>query len=140
MVDLKAWVDDNISQGFQELIFDRHRLISEPIYGSILRAEPEPGFDDFEWFEARLRQLYKLDPVIIYCLPPFEVVWNNILSGDDNKIFHGAPQRVRAIWGAYFNKAMTDFVLNSRVWVYDYTWDYASATLQMMVANIRNRV
>lgn len=140
MTDLMQWVDENLHAGWQPTIFDRHRLISEPIYGPILREDFEPGFSDPQWFEPRLRAFYGLNPVIIYCLPDFEVVWENVLSGDDNKVFHGNPRGVRAIWGAYFNKAMTDYVLNRQTWVYDYTWDQSEKMVSLMVKSIAKRI
>lgn len=120
MTDLVKWTEENVAAGFQMKIFDRHRLISEPIYGPILRSETQPGFSDPQWFYSLLHQFYDLEPIVIYCLPPFEVVWKNIENDRDNKVVARAPI-MRAIWGAYYNKAMTEHVLNKSTWIYDYT-------------------
>lgn len=141
MVDLKDWTEKNLAEGFQATIFDRHRMISEPIYGPILRTDPEPGFDDQYWFINMMYNLYDLEPIIIYCLPPIEVVMSNILSGDDNKIFHGAPQKVRSIWGAYYNKAVTEMVHRPlSTMIYDYTQQYSSNVLPRMMYRITERL
>lgn len=129
MVDLKKWVDDNLEAGFQNLIFDRHRLISEPIYGPILRPELDSGFENLGWFYPRLRNFYLIDPVIIYCLPPFDIVWANVREDESNKVV-ADKQVLQQIWGAYVNKAMTEYTLKPhRTWVWDYTMidpqDYA---------------
>jgi hypothetical protein len=137
MVDLKLWVELNVAQGWQPLIFDRHRLFSEPIYGPILRDKLEPGFSDLQWFGEMLATFYRCNPVIIYCLPPFDVVWANIQNDEDNRVvadFH----TIKAIWGAYFNKAVTDHVHGADVWMHDYTKDpQPSADL---MDHIKNRL
>ena len=121
MVDLKQWVDENLDQGFHQVIFDRHRLISEPIYGPILRQKLEPGFDSMSWLFPRLRQFYRIDPVIIYCLPPFETVWDNVRDDESNKVV-AQREVIQQIWGAYFNKALTEYSLKpKRTWLWDYT-------------------
>ena len=121
MVDLVKWTEDNVARGFQNLIFDRHRLISEPIYGPILREAPQPGFDDLHWFTHQLFAFYLLRPVVIYCLPPFERVWDNVRNDPTNRVVQDKAT-IRQIYGAYFNKAVTDHVLERmNIWVYDYT-------------------
>ena len=85
MTDLMSWVDDNLDNGPVPTLFDRHRLISETIYGPILRPESSPGFDDLSWLGPRMTRFYKLEPLIIYCLPPLETVLAN-LKGDPNNL------------------------------------------------------
>lgn len=120
MTDLVAWVEDNVKQGWQNVIYDRHRLISEPIYGPILRNRPEPGFDDIRWLTEMTEKLYDSRPVIIYCLPTLTRVWKNILSSDDNKIFHLDADKVGQIYWGYFNRAVYDNAVYDHAWVYDY--------------------
>lgn len=139
MVDLRQWVHDNIQDGWQELIFDRHRLISEPIYGPVLRDEFEPGFSDLGWFYAMLEAFYKIKPVIVYCLPPFELVWKNVMSDDDNRIFHKNGRALRQIWSAYLNKACTDYALGKHIIIYDYTADDPMAYVKRIQSYIDTR-
>lgn len=140
MTDLVKWVEENVETGFQPLIFDRHRLISEPIYGPILRGEFEPGFDNPIWFYENLAKFYLCEPVIVYCLPPFEQVWKNVQHDEDNKVV-AQEQTLRSIWGAYFNKAITDSYFYNRCWVYDYTdHRYASDVSSLIVSNIKYRL
>ena len=42
MVDLQEWVNEDLHAGLKRAIYDRHRLISEPIYGPVLRKEMQP--------------------------------------------------------------------------------------------------
>lgn len=139
MVDLQEWVDKNLSKGWQPMIFDRHRLISEPIYGAILRPKFQPGFDDMEWFEPRLRQFYGLQPSMIYCLPPLRTIWDNIQDDPENQ--RVADQHIiQMIWAAYFNKAVTEYTLLRSTWIYDYTWELAEQTRSVMVKNLKKRI
>lgn len=121
MVDLKKWVEDNVSGGWQPTIFDRHRLISEPIYGPILRPRLEEGFTDVGWFYEQLRRFYRANPTIIYCLPPFRQVWENVQDDPDNRVV-AQQHTLQMIWSSYFNKAITEYALKPKAtWLYDYT-------------------
>lgn len=118
MVDLRHWVDQNLDKGFQRTIFDRHRLISEPIYGPVLRKKQEDGFDDLEWLAPRMKEFYSLKPVIIYCLPDLETVRANIKDDDDNRV---VQDHIDAIYAAYVARASIDYSLSPgivRVWNY----------------------
>lgn len=124
MVNLKQWTEDNVREGFQPRIFDRHRLISEPIYGPVLRDAPEPGFDDPYWFRGMMAEFYALEPIVIYCLPPWPVVWKNIVETPDNRIFHDSSQKAYLIWNSYYNKAVTEVALRPlHTIMYNYTAD-----------------
>jgi len=123
MVDLQSWVDDNLEQGFQKVIFDRHRLISETIYGPILRHEQEPGFNEMKWLAPRMKRFYELKPIIIYCLPPLQTVLDNIIDDPDNR---AVLPRIHAIYSAYVSRASLDETFSpgiTKVW--DYTQSLA---------------
>ena len=118
IVDLKAWVDNNLDQGFQRMIFDRHRLISETIYGPILRGKQEPGFDKLSWLGPRMQRLYHIRPIIIYCLPPLQTVLDNVLGDPDNV---AVAARIESIYSAYVTRISMDLSLASgMVEVWDY--------------------
>lgn len=122
MFDLRQWVDENLSQGWMPVLFDRHRLISEFIYGPILRGRPEDGFDDRKWLGDALRRFNDIRPTVIYCLPPLSVVWENVMTDDDNKIFHHNPRALEQVYWSYFNKALGEKAARQdRIWIYDYT-------------------
>jgi len=119
LVDLKHWVEDNVITAPHKLIFDRHRLISEPIYGPVLRGEQQPGFIDTHWMTAMLGQFYAGEPLIIYCLPPLETVKANIADDPDNMV---VKDHIEGIYAAYTARAALDATLSPRSTViYDYT-------------------
>lgn len=120
MVDLQKWVDENLDAGFQQTIFDRHRLISQPIYGPLLERTSE-GFDKLSWLGPRMKRLYELKPVIIYCLPPKEVAWENVKNDPDNLIV-AMPGRFSSIYDSYVARAALDYSRgDALVKVWDYT-------------------
>lgn len=107
MTDLVKWTEDNVARGFQPTIFDRHRLISEPIYGPILKPRQDPSFCDLSWLSQQLWLFYGCKPVIIYCLPDIRTVRANVAREDtDNSVVAG---RIAAIYAAYVNRATLDF-------------------------------
>ncbi len=116
MVDLRKWTDDNLDRGFQRLIFDRHRLISEPIYSSVMpNREIDERFWEPEWFhDATIRLNVMIKPIVVYCMPPFARVWSNV-RGDDNNLV--VRQHVRQIYNAYLARMSLDV----RALKYDYT-------------------
>ena len=126
MTDLKAWTEENLLKGFHRGLYDRHRLISEPIYGSLMRPrEPAPGFGSPRWL-WRMQELFRMiDPIIIWCLPPYEIVEQNILNDpENNAVKHFIPQMYNLYTHASANCA------SSVKYMYDYTLhsDRARAT------------
>lgn len=122
-VDLVDWVEKNLKEGFQATLFDRHRLISEPIYGPTLRAKAEPMFDNWVWLTNQFNRFYNIGPVIIYCLPPFGAVWDSVRSDPDNKVVH--DERIaRAIYNMYVTRAALDYSrMGNRVLIYNWIKD-----------------
>lgn len=122
LVDLKDWVAQNLEDGFQYKIFDRHRLISEFIYGPLLRKEQQPGFDNIVWAYSSLYNLYELvGPVVIYCLPPLETVRKNILGDHENAV---VADHIDAMYTAYVHRAALDWVRDpGKTIIWDYTRD-----------------
>lgn len=102
ITDLVRWVDYNIEQGLTPTLYDRHRLISEPIYGPIMRGRLEPGFDDFHWLKTRQAQFQTLKPLVIWCLPPVDIVLHNV-SGD--KLNEAVAEKIQQIYWLYWNEA-----------------------------------
>lgn len=104
LVDLVDWVEVNLKGGFQRRIFDRHRLISEMIYGPLLRGEPSQGFDDYPWLMTAQNMFQSLDPIVILCIPPLEIVRENIEKDFDNNMLFVGKEIDRLYW-MYFNWA-----------------------------------
>lgn len=121
MVDLKDWVENNLEEGPQWLLFDRHRLISETIYGPIIRGYAEDGFDSVTGMMLWMKRFYELEPLIIYCMPPYRMVSANVRDDPDNT---AVAWRIEAIYQAYAARAAMDYALSpGSTVIWDYTTD-----------------
>jgi hypothetical protein len=131
LVDLKAWVEFNIAYNLQPVIYDRHRLISEPIYGPVIRQSLEPGFSDLAWLYSMTQQFEHMNPLIIWCLPPEEVVIHNTKDDPDNV---AVVSRIRTIYKLY-HMAAARWRGPSFVW--DYT-DRPSLQFSRLMITVRS--
>lgn len=112
LVEMRPWVDENLREGLRPTLFDRHPFISEFIYGPTMKGRLPEGFDDPDWLQERLARFNKLNPAIIWCLPPLEEVVNNIDGDPDNEAI--APH-IETIYWLYYYRAMHHGLM------YDYT-------------------
>lgn len=117
LTDLRQWTEDNVSRGFQKTLFDRHRIISEPIYGPATRAKQDLAFLDMGWMMEMTARFYGADPILIYCLPPLHVVRDNVNREDTD---NGAVKnRIGAIYAGYVSRATLDIV-HGKARLYNY--------------------
>lgn len=138
LVNLMLWVQENLAKGWQETFYDRHRLISEPIYGPVLRPKAEPGFSNAKWMYAQFEKFYReVKPVIIYCLPPLEVVKENLEGDDDNKV---VVNHTEQIYSAYVAQATRDVMWRPSLhFGYDYTQPNAETMLSQIILTIADQ-
>lgn len=121
LVDLQQWVDHNLAEGFQYKLFDRYRLISEFIYGPALRYQMRPGFTSRVWTQVSMRKFRDISPVIIYCMPPLEIVKANIENDPENEV---VLEKIEAVYTGYLHRIALDSLIdNFKVIVWDYTMD-----------------
>lgn len=122
MGDLKKWVEDNVEKGFQDLIFDRHRLISEPIYAPIMGRSAVPGFDNVIWLWHMLDLFWRAKPIVVYCLPPKSEVIGNVINDPDNQ---AVADKIGSIYNAYAFRAALDSTRRDQgiIDIWDYTTD-----------------
>lgn len=116
-ISLKQWTEENVARGFHPTIFDRHRLISEPIYGSLMRDHATDGFDEPAWLSTMMHSFYNMKPIIIYCMPSLATVKANIAGDKDNAAI--APY-IDPIYRLY-NARMAVDLATGRAMRYDYT-------------------
>ena len=140
--DMKAWVDNNLEEGFQPMIFDRHRLISETIYGPILRYNQQPGLTDTKWLAPRLRRFYEIEPILIYCIPSWAAVFTHIEHDSDND---AVREKMEAIYAAYVARAALDHAFAPgivKIWDYEksLTIDGKPAWLEFIKTHIHERI
>lgn len=93
-------------------IYNRYPLISEPIYGPRLRGHFQPGFLDTK---NLLTPLVSKLALVIFCLPPLELVTQNVSKERD---MPGVAQNIKSIY--------RDYEATQKGWpgwnvIYDYT-------------------
>jgi len=117
MGDLVRWVHEDVTSGLKRAVYDRHRLISELVYGPLLRSTMEPGFDNINWLRTYQQRLRSKEPFVIFCLPPLEDVQKNV-DGDASSEW--MSDHVEQVYWMYHGLAST-WPEPTVVW--DYTKD-----------------
>lgn len=98
------------------MIYDRHPLISEYVYGPIVRGVLPPDFVT-PTAHATLR-LFAEQVHVIWCLPSLQTVYDNVADIDSAEQMEGVHKNIDAIYSMYHTM---------RLWwggestVYDYT-------------------
>lgn len=99
---LSRWVDAEMAKwiepGYGPRIYDRHPLISEPIYGSIVRQQLSPQFTA-PWFRTRLNTLRK-SCLVIFVDPGWDTVASRLSREQDDQM-PGVKENAKALWLAY---------------------------------------
>ena len=119
-VSLKGWVDEDLKAWPRAAIYDRHRLISEPIYAPIMRGRLADGFEDPIWFARQLNAFWRIHPIVIYCLPPPDEVARNVMRAETEN--EAVCRSIATIyWMYHINFCQNTFRENVMSW--DYTQD-----------------
>lgn len=86
IVPIGQYIQNELARGFGNRLYDRFALISSPMYLPL----PNPTFvdplTDVEWLKIQYNRLDKIDPAIIYCLPPKEVVLQNLADDPSSEV------------------------------------------------------
>lgn len=108
---LDTWVTNHSNPG-TGWVFDRHPLISEPIYGPICRGKVPGQFNDPRWVEEETRRC-AADNVLVLCLPPQAIAREN--AGKDGQMV-GVLDHYDEIYNAYLRLWWPGVIIR-----YDYT-------------------
>jgi hypothetical protein len=119
---LDDWVDESVSflhgaDWSGDGAFDRHPLISELIYGPVVRGRMPGRFNDEPWLRMRVRELANR-VVVVWCIPPFDAA-EHAMTGSSQ--MDGVVDRYRGIHSAYV--AMRAVWPGLRQYTHDYTRD-----------------
>jgi len=136
MVDINTWIQMNLDDGWQEVLFDRHRLISEPIYGSVLRERSQLMDVKLETVQTWYYHWQLIDPIIVICLPPFETAVRNLAEEQNNhRLFLQNSQAFRSIYSLYWS-----YLSSHHQWHWDYTTDDADNDYKLLMNLIRVKI
>lgn len=98
-------------------ILDRHPLVSEMVYGPILRGRPvDPHFVDLEWVSCYSQGLMKRC-IIVFCIPPLPRVRANVQANIWDQM-PGVAEHIDAIYTSYLSIAAR---WGGPHFIYDYT-------------------
>lgn len=101
--DLMGWTTRFLNHHSRNLnqftLHDRFPLISEPIYGSLVRGYLSKGFDT-PWYSEAWQLFTQLKPIIIFCLPPLDVVIENVKKEDIAQM-DGVTFNIRGLYWQY---------------------------------------
>lgn len=94
-------------------VYDRHPIISEAVYGPILRDK------DTLKGTGYIVRLVELNPIIIYCRPPASVIENTIL---DREQLEGVADNLGVLLDVYDDYiAELENLSNLEIYFYDYS-------------------
>lgn len=97
------------------MIYDRHPLISEYVYGPIIRGAMPPDFLTPQ-AHATMR-LMAQQVFVIWALPPMQTCYDNVMDETSDQM-NGVQKNIDAIWAMYHTMRMLWQGSSS---MYDYT-------------------
>jgi hypothetical protein len=99
---LTRWVDNEIGdwakEGYGPRIYDRYPLISEPIYGTLIRGSLSQAFLS-SWYRSRLNTI-RHQALVVFVDPGWDAVKDAVTS-DPKGQMDGVVDNAHAIWMAY---------------------------------------
>jgi hypothetical protein len=116
--EMKRATEDRTRNLNQGMVFDRHPLISGPIYHAVLGGTTNAYmFEDFAWLTEMSGVFIRAKPTLIYCIPPRDTCleqnagcWPSHTTYDDRE----------AIYDLYLARAAIDVGVGRAIH-YDYT-------------------
>jgi hypothetical protein len=116
LMDERSWVYASLEGGFKRQLYDRHWLISEPIYGPVLGRQFGKGLFDHESMQFLNQRLHGIQPITIWCLPDLATVIENLSGDKDNEVIF---DHIEQIYESYWYEMARWPASNSRVWDYE---------------------
>lgn len=116
--NLRQWAFADVNSWTSKpwpLLYDRHPLVSEYIYGPVCRGEVAEGLTHPTMFP--LRQKFSRLSLLVLCLPPYEEVVENVHRNSDKQM-PGVVEHIGQIWGLYDSWIKN---WNGNMVLYDYT-------------------
>jgi hypothetical protein len=113
-------------------VYDRHPVISEPIYGAIVRGYTQPGFQDpHGWLNVRRLNMYQ-HTLVVWCLPPLFRILEHVSTDRD---MPGVAENIATIREAYVKARRAWNGLG--LWVNPFVTDPADivSSIDLMIQN-----
>jgi hypothetical protein len=117
------WIEQQLAKGFGMRLYDRFALISSPCYTMLENRTMVWPLTDPAWMKIQHWRLQRIDPLIIWCLPPLEVVQDNLRREDDSG--RGLLDHIEEIYLAY----VASYGMMSAGTTSQIVWDYTQPDL-----------
>lgn len=87
VANLDEWVTNDIEEMATRpaSVYDRHPLVSEPVYGPICRQRLPGKFNHKWWLDTQTRHIAH-HCLLLFCNPPGDVVMRNVLANQDDQM------------------------------------------------------
>lgn len=121
-----------LDRGFGMRVYDRFNLISSPFYAMLDNPTFREEMLDPEWLRDAWQKFRNVSPMIIICLPPIEVVKENVWNDGTSKV---TWPHIDLIWKLYHSFAAS-YPFVSQVW--DYTQN-EDDDLNLLLKNFKDR-
>lgn len=118
LVQYTDTADHTIGLGKRTTLWDRHPLISEPIYSFVSGRTNQFQSQSYEWMQDRYGTLID-HALLVWCLPPLENVLANVLNPDVPQM-EGVTDRITHIYNLYRHTAAVWDIFPSST-TFDYT-------------------
>lgn len=136
---LRDWVDRDLHPSSEGGLYDRHPLISEPIYGPIIRNFMADGFQDIEWLGTSMTKFRNRVKAMIFCLPPWPFVETNVTKHHEATTPHleGVLKHSQGLYEMYLHRAALEASAMDYVWVWDYTAHDRDQSFELLLSIVK---
>src|SRR5690606_20272025 len=117
IVPIGQYIENELARGFGPRLYDRFALISSPMYLPL----PNPTFvaplTDVDWLRGQYYKMDRIDPAIIYCMPPLEVVLENLRNDPSSEVVLPYGETIYNNYVAFIARHWSTSSM-----IYDYTY------------------
>lgn len=116
---LGDYITEELAKGFGPRLYDRFALISSPMYASLPNSTFTGPMLDRIWLTEQMRKFYLVDPAIIICLPPYEVVKANVDKDEASEVMWNHLYHIYYGYHTWYCGELARY--NTSVLLWDYT-------------------
>jgi hypothetical protein len=120
LVPVDRYISDELQKGFGWRLYDRFGLISSPCYAMLPNRTFSGDMFDYMWLRGAYTMMDQLNPVVIYCIPPMEVVKANVMGDPHNVVIE---PHIETIYINYLASAARGLHMNQMIWDYTDPWN-----------------
>lgn len=134
IANLSEWVDDDLEtmSRREPSIYNRHPIISELIYGPLIRGHLVGRFTSTPWVRLA-REVVAAHCLVVFCHPPFRVITENLERQGEAAHMPGVVKRAHKLYREY-SRTIVGWRGTS------ITYDYTKGQQRELEAFIRNHI